>query len=148
MRRIERFRPDPIPVIEVPFMLMDLHHLDEPTRTVYEAIKSILQLPFVNSDYRAFARWPSYFAVAWQDLREKAGSPVHETICLACHDRVANLVAMDLPNPGGLSSDALRRAAEADASLDEVTQVCRLFQWLLPGLITNVAYFRHQLEAV
>jgi len=26
--------------------------------------------------------------------------------------------------------------------------MCRLFQWLLPGLITNVAYFRHQLEAV
>jgi hypothetical protein len=23
-----------------------------------------------------------------------------------------------------------------------------LFQWLLPGLIVNVAYFRHQLEAV
>ena len=64
MSRIERFRPDPIPVIEVLFMLMELHHVDEPTRTVYEAIKSILQLPFVNSDYRAFARWPSYFAVA------------------------------------------------------------------------------------
>ncbi len=35
----------------------------------------------------------------------------------------------------------------ADASLEEVTQVCRLFQWLLPGPIVNVAYFRHQLEA-
>ena len=23
-----------------------------------------------------------------------------------------------------------------------------LFQWLIPGLIVNVAYFRHQLEAV
>ena len=56
--------------------------------------------------------------------------------------------AEDLPNPGGLSSDVLRAAAEADASLEEVTQVCRLFQWLLPGLIVNVAYFRHQLEAV
>ncbi len=86
--------------------------------------------------------------MAWQDLREKAGSPAHEAICQACHNRVAKLIATDLPNPGGLSSDALCRAAEADASIDEVTQVCRLFQWLLPGLITNVAYFRHQLEAV
>lgn len=136
------------PDIKVPFLLMEPHHVDEPTRAVYEDIKSILHLPFVNTDYRAFARWPSYFAMAWQDLREKAGSPAYETICQACHDRIAKLVATDLPNPGGLSSDALRRAAEADTSLEEVIQVCRLFQWLIPGLITNVAYFRHQLEAV
>ena len=127
---------------------MESHHADEPTRAVYEDIKNILQLPFVNTDYRAFARWSSYFALAWKDLREKAHSPDHEIICQACHDRVANLVATDLPNPGDLSSIALRRAAKTDASLDEVIQVCRLFQWLLPGLITNVAYFRHQLEAV
>jgi hypothetical protein len=144
----ELFEGRHAPDIQVPFLLKESHHADEPTRAVYEDIKSILQLPFVNTDYRAFARWPSYFAMAWQDLREKAGSPAYETICQACHSRVAKLVATDLPNPGGLSSDALRRAAEADASLDDVIQVCRLFQWLLPGLITNVAYFRHQLEAV
>ncbi len=144
----EPFEGRHAPDIQVSFLLMEPHHVDEPTRAVYEDIKSILQLPFVNTDYRAFARWPSYFAMAWQDLREKAGSPAHETICQACHDRVANLVATELPNPGGLSSDALRRAAEADSSLEELIQVCRLFQWLLPGLITNVAYFRHQLEAV
>ena len=144
MNIIERLRPDPIPAI---------HPMPEYLATGqraewYEDIKSILQLPFVNTDYRTFARWPSYFAMAWNDLREKAGSPVYETICKACHDRVANLVATELPNPGDLSSNALRRAAKTDASLDEVIQVCRLFQWLLPGLITNVAYIRHQLEAV
>ncbi len=85
MSRFERFRPDPIPdlhpmpeylvtgqrakwyddtkqVLQVPYLLMEPHHLDEPTRAVYEDIKNILQLPFVNTDYRAFARWPSYFA--------------------------------------------------------------------------------------
>lgn len=140
----ERHAPD----IEVPFLLMEAHHADPPTQAVYEDIKATLNLPFVNTDYRAFARWPSYFSLAWADLRETAGTPAHEAICQACHDRVAELAAVSLPNPGGLSSDALRRAAEADASLEEVTQVCRLFQWLLPGLITNVAYFRHQLDAV
>ena len=144
----EIFEDRHAPDIQVPFLLMEPHHADEPTRAVYEDIKSILQLPFVNTDYRAFARWPSYFAMAWKDLRDKAGSPGHEAICQACHDRAANLVASELPNPGGLSAAAIRRAAEADAGLDEVIQVCRLFQWLLPGLILNVAYFRHQLEAV
>ena len=144
----EPFEGRHAPKIEVPFLLMEPHHVDEPTRAVFEDIKATLNLPFVNTDYRAFARWPSYFALAWADLRETAGKPAHEAICQACHDRVAELAAEGLPNPGGLSSGALRRAAEADASLEEVIQVCRLFQWLLPGLITNVAYFRHQLEAV
>ena len=132
----------------MPFLLMEYHHADEPTRAVYDDIKTTLQLPFVNTDYRAFARWPSYFALAWKDLRGKVGSPEHEAITQACHDRVAELAAERLPNPGGLSSSNLQRAAEADASLEEVLQVCRLFQWLIPGLITNVAYLRHQLEAV
>ena len=88
------------------------------------------------------------FAMAWKDLREKAGSPDHERICRNCHDRLADLVATQLPTPGGLSSEALRRAAQLDAGLGEVLQVCRLFQWLIPGLIVNVAYFRHQLESI
>ena len=135
------------PDIQVPFVLMEPHHADEPTQAVYEDIKTTLQLPFVNTDYRAFARWPSYFALAWKNLREKAGTKEHERICQDCHERIASLVATQLPNPGGLSSDALRQAAESDASLEEVVQVCRRFQWLIPGLMTNVAYFRHQLEA-
>ena len=136
------------PDTSIPLLLMEPHHVDEPTRKVYEDIKATLTLPFVNTDYRAFARWPSYFALAWSDLRGKVGTPAHEAICQAVHDRVAKLAAEDLPNPGNLSAEALRRAAAADAGLEEILQVCRLFQWLIPGLIVNVAYFRHQLEAV
>ena len=136
------------PDYDVPFLLMEAHHADDPTRAVYKDVEAVLNLPFVNTDYRAFARWPSYFALAWADLREIAGKPEHEAICQACHDQVAELAAEILPNPGNLSADALRQAAAEDANLEEVTEVCRLFQWLLPGLITNVAYFRHQLDAV
>ncbi len=144
----EPFKGIHAPGITVPFMLMEYHHADEPTRVVFEDIKATLQLPFVNTGYRAFARWPSYFALAWNGLRDKVGTSLHEEITRTCHDRAAKLAAEALPNPGGLSSKALRQAAEADAGVDEIIQVCRLFQWLIPGLITNVAYFRHQLEAV
>ena len=136
------------PDVQVPFLLMEAHHVDDPTRAVYEDIKHCLKLPFVNTDYRAFARWPSYFALAWSDLRGSVVTGAHEAVCLACHDRVAQLAAEVLPNPGSLSAEKLRSAAEADASLEEVIQMCRLFQWLLPGLITNVAFLRHQLEAM
>ena len=115
-----------------PFLLMEAHHVDAPTRAVYDDIKERLGLPFVNTDYRALARWPSYFAEAWGDLQPHVQSRKYEA-------------SLGLPNPEGLTSAALRQAAEADASGDEVLNVVRLFQWLLPGLITNVAFFRQQL---
>ena len=44
--------------------LMEALHVDAPTAAVYDNIKATLGLLFVNSDCRAFARWPSYFALA------------------------------------------------------------------------------------
>lgn len=51
-----------------------------------------------------------------------------------------------LPVPGRLTSESLRAAAQRGALLSDVTRVVRLFQWLLPGLVTNVAFLRAQLE--
>ena len=132
------------PDVQVPFVLMEAHHADDPTRRTYDDVKEVLGLPFVNTDYRAFARWPSYWAAAWGDLREVAGTPAHEAICQAYHARLAAAME-ELPNPGGLDSGALRNAAEEDAGIGEVTEMCRLFQWLLPGLATNVAFLKEQL---
>ncbi len=134
------------PEVSVPFVLMEAHHADEPTRAVYEDIKAVLGLPFVNTDYRAFARWPSYWAMAWNDLRNVAGDKAYESICQSYHDRMAEMVAAKIPNPAGLTSGILQDAAKTDADLEEVTNVVRLFQWLLPGLTVNVAYLRHQLR--
>lgn len=133
------------PEVSAPFVLMEAHHADAPTQAVYEDIKRVLGLPFVNTDYRAFARWPSYWAMAWGDLAAVAGTPAHETLCQAYHDGLVKGFSEVLPNPGGLDGAALRAAAEADGGLDEVLVVVRLFQWLLPGLCVNVAYLRHQL---
>jgi len=133
------------PDVNVPFVLMETHHADPPTRKIYEDIKQVLRLPFVNTDYRALARWPSYWAVAWGHLREVAGSHAHESICRAFHERCVEQVGSTLPNPGAISAAVLRQAAEKDAPLEEIRDVCRLFQWLLPGLITNIAYLRAQL---
>ncbi len=135
------------PEFDVPFLLMEAHHADQPTRDVYEDVKRVLNLPFVNTDYRAFARWPSYWAMAWGDLRRVAGTPAHEAICRALHDRCVEQAAKTLPNAGGITAASLRRAAEKDAPFEEIRDMCRLFQWLLPGLVTNVAYLRAQLAA-
>ncbi|TAL84530.1 MAG: hypothetical protein EPN69_15070 [Rhodanobacter sp.] len=134
------------PGVSVPFVLMERHHADDPTRRIYDDVMATLGLPFVNTDYRAFARWPSYFTMAWRDLKPAIATRPYEALVDAVHERTVALTR-SLPNPRGASSGALIEAAGRDAATSEVTEVCRLFQWLLPGLVTNVAFFRQQLAA-
>lgn len=124
--------------------LMEAHHADPATAAVYADIRETLGLPFVNTDYRAFARWPSYFAPAWSDLKEAVTGPDYPDAVLSVH-RAASDLALSLPNPAGLTPGALQAAAGEDADLDEVLSVVQLFQWLLPGLAVNVAFLRAQL---
>lgn len=123
--------------------LIEPHHADAPTVAVYDDIKARLGLPFVNTDYRALARWPSYFGPAWADLAGKVQSDEYEAVVASVHDFAVERMQA-LPNPGSLSPDILMQAAATDATPAEVLEVVRLFQWLLPGLIVNVAYFRRQ----
>lgn len=132
------------PDIETPFVLMEPHHASTETRALYHDVMTRLDLPFVNTDYRAFSRWPSYFGMAWGDIREIVGTPAHEALAEEVHDAIFR-AASELPNPAGLTPDALQQAAAGDASLEEVTDLTRLFTHLIPGLVTNVAFFRHQL---
>lgn len=127
-----------------PLVLMEMHHADQPLQDVYSDIKSTLGLPLVNTDYRGLGRWPSYFQKAWTSLQPHIGSEEYEPLVTNVHDAAERLVRA-LPASANLDSALLRAAAEKDAPLDEVLSVVRLFQWLLPGLAVNVAYFRQQL---
>jgi len=127
-----------------PLTLIEPHHADSQTAALYADIRSTLGLPFVNTDYRALARWPSYFALAWRDLRPRVGTPAYQEIVGAIHGRAVDL-ASGLRLPEGPTAAAVRAAADQDASTAEVLAVVRLFQWLLPGLVTNVAVFRGQM---
>ena len=134
------------PDVSRPFVLMERHHADAPTKAVYDDIMATLGLPFVNTDYRALARWPSYFALAWSDLKLSAVTAPHRALADRVYDRALEL-AGGLPNPGGHSAKALRNAAEKDAPLAEIRPVTELFHYLLPELVVNVAFFRAQLRA-
>lgn len=132
------------PPVTTPFVLMEEHHADDQTRMVYASIKQTLGLPFVNTDYRALARWPSYFRAAWSDLAPVTAMPDYEAFVADLHTRFVE-AAMTLPNPTGAVAEDIRAAAERSAPPGEVLEVTQMFQWLLPGLITNVAFFRAQL---
>lgn len=125
-------------------VLMEAHHGTAEIQALYADIRTVLGLPFVNTDYRAFSRWPSYFLTAWEDFRHLPANPDYEASVTGVHDEAIALLAA-LPNVTKLQPADLIAAAEADASAEELLQVVRLFQWLLPGLAFNVAYFRAQL---
>jgi hypothetical protein len=97
----------------------------------------------LNTDYRALARWPSYFDVAWRSLKPLIGTPAYDDVVERVHKKAVALV-LALPNPGELTSARLVAAADEDMGAESVLGVVRLFQWLLPGLVVNVAYMREQ----
>ena len=124
-------------------VLIEEHHATSEVRSLYQDIRQTLDLPFVNTDYRALARWPSYFSDAWSGLRPWIGSDEHEEICLQLHEAANHLVSSVIPNPGRLSrADFSKQILKSH----DILLTTRLFQWLLPGLITNVAFFREQLS--
>lgn len=126
-------------------ILLEEHHGNNELRDLYRRIKTTLGLPFVNTDYRALARWPSYLELAWQNLSAHIHSEAYSKITYGVHATALQL-ATELPNPGALQPIQLSEAAEKDASHHEVLEVARLFQYLLPGLMANIAFFRAQLE--
>ncbi len=125
-------------------VLMEAHHATAETCALYDRIKTTLALPFVNTDYRALARWPSYFSTAWDGLEPLIAGEEHKAACQRLHDSALALTR-DLPNPEGLTSAAAIEAAKSDASRDEVAAMAELFQWLLPQLCVNVAVLRRQM---
>ena len=125
-------------------VLIEPHHADSAIAALYADVRQTLGLPFVNTDYRAFARWPSFFDPAWTDLRSIILTEEYEQAVRRVHDAAVSL-ACGLPNMSKIAPLQLIGCAERDGQLSEVLSVVRLFQWLLPGLAVNVAVLRHQL---
>ncbi|WP_136681197.1 halocarboxylic acid dehydrogenase DehI family protein [Neptunomonas sp. XY-337] len=130
-----------------PLLLIEEHHATPDLQQVYADIKSTLDLPFVNTDYRALARWPSYFTAAWKDLQPHIDTPRYEQILTDIHSKALDIIS-ELPVHEGLNTQTLINAAARDTNRESVLRVVELFQYLLPGLITNVAVFKHQLANI
>src|SRR3954462_10191096 len=61
-----------------------------PVKRVYQEIKRVLSLPVVNTDYRAFARWPDFLNEFWKALRRIVQAPsYHEQQRALCESSEA-----------------------------------------------------------
>ncbi len=126
-------------------LLIEQHHADNSLKELYKSIKTNLGLPFLNTDYRAFARWPSYFVMAWKNFLPALLSNKYEEKILEVHNFIIKETLL-LPNPYKIKSTQIIDAAKKDKKFHEIKKVVSLFQWLLPGLITNVAFMREQIK--
>lgn len=140
------FRGRHAPEMRAPFVFVEAHHAAAETRALYDEIAKTLGLPYINTDYRVLARWPSFLPLAWEALKPNIGTPVWLELVEAYFQRSVS-IAHALPNQGQLTPDILRRAAEKDAPLDEVLAVVRLLNNNIPPLLVNMAFLRRQLYA-
>jgi hypothetical protein len=125
--------------------MVEEHHALGGLRDTYEDIKSTLSLPFVNSDYKAMGRWPSYLALSWQDLKPVVDSESYVSIRQELHDQ-AMAVADGLPYRYMVDKARAIAVGMPENEVFELMQVITLFQWLLSGLVLNVTWFKHALK--
>ena len=126
-------------------LLIEPHHANNNLKEIYKSIKINLGLPFLNTDYRAFARWPSYFEMSWKSFLPALLEKKYEEKVLEIHSFIIK-EALLLPNPNKVKAIQIINAAKEDKKLNEIKKVVNLFQWLLPGLITNVAFMKQQIK--
>ena len=97
----------------------------------------------IEKTVQAAPCWPGFDCTFSLDIRN-IGSAAHQAIAQGLHGRALDF-ARTLPNPASLTSQALIGSAKRDAPLAEIVEVAKLFFHLIPGLVTNIAFFRHQL---
>jgi len=131
----------PVTAATVTPVMLEQHHVDGSLRELYDDMKSGLGLPFVNSDYKAMARWPTYLRLAWEQLKPILDTEPYLAARQALNDRCTT-AARELPYPYRLGRAELADLGMAAGEIDELADVVSLFQSLLSGLIANVTHFK------
>lgn len=126
-------------------LMVEEHHATSGLTDIYEDIKTTLNLPFVNSDYKAQGRWPSYLEVAWNELKPFIDTAEYNS--LRNHiNAMAYDLARNLPYSYTLDQELSFNLGMDVTEIDELIEVISLFQYLLSGLIINVSYFKASLS--
>src|ERR1700745_4364109 len=72
---------------------------------------------------------------------QTSGTPAYDEAVERVHKKAVALV-LALPNPGQLTRARLVAAADEDIAAERALGVVRLFPWLLPGPVLNLAVMR------
>ena len=133
------------PVFREKPVLIEEAEAPAPTRRIYDDIRRTFGLPMVNTDYRAFARWPEFLETYWPVLKTISQSPVYQECQQGVRESAWNL-ARELPAPLELSASQLMDEGMSDDRVSDVFRITELFVRALSGLVLNVAVAKIGLE--
>ena len=111
----------------------------------YEEIRRVLELPFINAEYEAMARFPDFLNRYWELLRGLQQSPVYQESQYGIREAAWNL-ARELPGPLELSVDQLLEAGMKQEEIASLARILDLFVKNLTGLTMNVAIAKIAVE--
>ena len=129
---------------ELPILVKEQNAPPE-TRKIYDDIKKTLGIPFLNTSYINFGRWPDFLREYWDALKPVVLSPQYEQNRAAIHESALALAA-ELPQPLQLSPTQLEEAGVSQADLSAVTQVTEFFLQILSKQLLNIAFAKIGLE--
>jgi hypothetical protein len=109
-----------------------------PVKRIYQEIKRALNLPVVNTDYRAFARWPDFLREYWKALRPIVQAPSYrEQQRALCESSEAMVKELEVPID--FSVDKMQQSGFADREIESILRTTQTFQNVLSSLVLNVA---------
>jgi len=109
-----------------------------PVKKIYEEMKRALNLPVVNTDYRAFARWPDFLREYWKALRPIAQAPSYrEQQRALCESSEA--MVKELSTKIDFSQEWMETVDIHEKQLESILRITEMFQNILSGLMLNVA---------
>lgn len=114
-------------------------------RRMFDDIRQTLGVPAVNTEYRAFARWPEFLKVYWSILKPLARSPIYAE-CQRRVEESAVALAGELPEPPQLSIGTMEDAGMSEDEITAVVQTTETFLHVQSGSVLNTAVARIALD--
>lgn len=112
---------------------------------IYDDIKRVFGAPVVNTDFRAFARFPDFLEDFWAVLRPLTESPLYTESQFGMQD-AALALARDFPAPVSFGKELLENAGIDDDAIAAVIRATELFLKILSSALLNLAIAKIGLE--
>jgi hypothetical protein len=114
-------------------------------RRIYDEMKRIMGIPFINMGYTAFARWPDFLTNYWEVLKGVVQSPVYVESVHGVRDTAWSL-AREIPRPVELTVSQLTDAGIGEDDVGTLVRLTEVFVKTLTGLVLNIALAKIGLE--
>jgi short-subunit dehydrogenase len=114
---------------------------------VYRDIKQVLDIPIVNSDYQALARWSAFFLAAWKDIKQWRDRPEYQLLKQTVMERAED-AANHLHPTVVVGEQEVRDRLDNPEDFKRILQTVEMFKAVLPEIIIQDALFHMGLAGV